>query len=43
MSLDKIRIYNGQLRELINQRDFINHDLKKLIKILKVHIYLEYS
>jgi hypothetical protein len=38
MNIDRIRTYNGQLRELINQRDFINHDIKKLIKILKVPI-----
>jgi hypothetical protein len=36
MSVDKLRGYNGQIKSLIDNRDYQNTDLKKLIKIQKV-------
>lgn len=38
MSTDKIRSYNAQIKDLIDKRDLQNPDIKKLIKIQKVHI-----
>lgn len=36
MSIDKIRGYNSQIKEILDKRDLNNPDIKKLIKIQKV-------
>lgn len=40
MSTDKIRAYNAQLKGLIDSRDLQNPDIRKLIKIQKVYLFL---
>lgn len=40
MSVDKIRGYNAQIKQMIDSRDLNNPDIKKLIKIQKVQPYL---
>lgn len=37
MSTQKIKSYNAQIKDLIDRRDLQNPDIKKLIKIQKVH------
>jgi len=39
MSVDKIRAYNAQIKQMIDNRDLNNPDIKKLLKIQKVSIY----
>ena len=43
MSIDKLRSYNAQIKVMLDNRDFQNADLKKLLKIQKVHFCFNFS
>lgn len=40
MSTDKLKAYNAQIKSLLDNKDYQNTDLKKLLKIQKVHGHL---
>lgn len=40
MSTDKLKAYNTQIKTLLDNKDYQNADLKKLLKIQKVNFHL---